>query len=305
MHIEGVYTPIVTPFRDDESIDETAFAAAVEVQIASGVAGIVVGGTTGEYYAMSIDERKRQLQFAAEIVAGRAQLVAGCNTGATRDVIELARHAKQHGYDANMLSAPPTSLPSQSQLTEHIRVCAVDGGLPVILYNYPARAGVEFGFDCLDVLADLPEVIAIKESSGDFSRFLAMRDRYDGRIEIMCGTDDQVFDYLAWGVRSWLAGPANVFPGESVQVVASMLRGDVDLARRQLAAILPFIQHLETGSYNAKVKAGMTHRGVAVGTVRRPMTPIVGGEAAHLGALVDACLGSFSADSGSSVGAAG
>ena len=305
MNIEGVYTPIVTPLHGDESVDEAAFAAAVEVQIESGVAGIVVGGTTGEYYAMTLEERKRQLAFGAEVVAGRAQLVAGCNSGATRDIIDLARHAKGLGYDANMLSAPPTSLPSQPQLSAHIRACALDGGLPVVLYNYPARAGVEFGFECLDALADMPEIIAIKESSGDFSRFLAMRDRYAGRIEIMCGTDDQAFDYLAWGVRSWLAGPANVFPGESVQFVASMLRGDIKAGRAQLAALLPFIQHLETGNYNAKVKAGMNHRGVTAGTVRRPMTALTSDEAAQLGVMVDANLAAFAAASKLSVGAGG
>lgn len=302
MKIEGVYTPVVTPFTDDESIDESAFAAAVEVQIERGVAGIVVGGTTGEYYAMTLEERKRQLAFGAEVVAGRAQLVAGCNTGATRDIIDLARHANELGYDANMLAAPPTSLPSQSQLAAHIRACAVEGGLPVVLYNYPARAGVEFGFECLDAVADMPEIIAIKESSGDFSRFLEIRDRYAGRIEIMCGTDDQAFDYLAWGVRSWLAGPANVFPGESVQFVASMLCGDIDTGRSQLAALLPFIQHLETGNYNAKVKAGMNHRGVVAGTVRRPMTALTSDEASHLGAIVDAGLAAFEAASNAAAG---
>ena len=162
MHIEGVYTPVVTPFEADESVDEAAFATGIEIQIDSGVAGIVVGGTTGEYYAMSIAERRHQLELAAAIVGRRVQLIAGCNSGATRDVIGLAQHARAHGYDAIMLSPPPTSLPSQPQLAAHVRACASDGGLPVILYNYPARSGVEFGFESLDLLADVRQVIAIK-----------------------------------------------------------------------------------------------------------------------------------------------
>lgn len=295
MHIQGVYTPVITPFHDDESIDEAAFVASIERQIEGGVAGIVVGGTTGEYYAMGIDERTRQFDVAAEAVDRRAQLVAGCNTGATRDVIALAQHAQQRGYDAIMLSPPPTSLPSQSQLAEHIRAGAVDGGLPVILYNYPARSGVEFGFESLDELADLPEVVAIKESSGDFSRFLALRQRYEGRIEVMCGSDDQAFDYMAWGVRSWLAGPANVMPREHVEFVRSMLAGEIDLGRRQFVALLPLMQHLESGNYNAKVKAGLTHLGVAAGTVRRPMTSLTNDEAAHIASIIDAGLAAFAA----------
>jgi 4-hydroxy-tetrahydrodipicolinate synthase len=293
MHIEGVYVPVITPFRADESVDETAFAAAIERQIASGMAGIVVGGTTGEYYAMGIEERTHQLGLAADIIGKRVQLVAGCNTGATRDVIALAQHAKRLGYDAIMLAAPPTSLPSQTQLAAHVRASATEGGLPVILYNYPTRAGVEFGFDCLDLLADVSEVIAIKESSGDFSRFLALKKRYEGRIEVMCGSDDQAFDYMMWGVRSWLAGTANVLPVEHVEFVKTMLRGDINLGRHQYAAMLPFISYVEAGDYNAKVKAGMTHLGVDAGTVRRPLTPLGADEVAAFAAIIDTSVSAF------------
>ena len=295
MHIEGVYVPVVTPFNDDESVDEAGYAAAIEYQLDSGVAGIVVGGTTGEYYAMGIGERMQQLELGAKIIGGRAQLVAGCNTGATRDVIALANHARGHGYEAIMLSPPPTSLPSQQQLAAHIRACAIEGGLPVILYNYPARSGVEYGFESIDLLADMPEVIAIKESSSDFSRFLALNKRYEGRIEVMCGSDDQAFDYMMWGVRSWLAGTANVLPRQHVEFVQTMLRGDIDLGRRQYAAILPFVQHLEAGNYIPKVKAGMKHLGVPVGAVRRPLTSLTAADAAELAALIDDNVRSFDA----------
>jgi 4-hydroxy-tetrahydrodipicolinate synthase len=297
MHIEGVYVPVVTPFHDDETVDEVAFGAAIERLIASGAAGIVVGGTTGEYYAMSMDERMHQLALAATLVDGRAQMVAGCNTGATRDVIALAQHARALGYDAIMLAAPPTSLPSQAQLASHVRATALEGGLPVILYNYPARAGVEFGFECLDLLADMPEVIAIKESSGDFSRFLALNTRYEGRLTVMCGTDDQAFDYMMWGVRSWLAGTANVLPRQHVEFVQTMLKGKIDLGRRQYAALLPFITYVESGSYNAKVKCGMNHLGAHAGTVRRPMTPLAAADASEFAAIIDTSVRAFDAAS--------
>ena len=291
--IEGVYTPVVTPFRDDESIDEAAFSAVLERQLDAGVAGIVVGGTTGEYYAMSLEERRVQLESAWSVVGDRAQMIAGCNTGATRDVVALAQHARDLGYQAIMLAAPPTSLPSQAQLAEHIELAATEGGLPVVLYNYPARAGVEFGFDCLDRLADRSDVIAIKESSGDFSRFIAMQRRYAGRLDVMCGTDDQAFDYMTWGVRSWLAGPANVLPVEHVRFVETMLRGDHELGRAMYSELLPFIQELETGNYNSKVKAGMLQLGAPAGTVRRPMTPLVDAERAEFGTLVEASRQAF------------
>lgn len=295
MKIEGVYVPVVTPFHSDESVDETAYAAAIEFLVDGGVAGVVVGGTTGEYYAMSTDERFAQLEFAAKLVDGRAQLIAGCNSGATRDVIAFAKGAKGHGYESVMLSPPPTSLPTQRELAAHVAAVIDEAGLPVILYNFPARSGVEYGFECMDLLADNPAVIAIKESSGDFSRFLALRKRYEGRIEVMCGSDDQAFDYMAWGVRSWLDGPGNGMPREHVEFTKTMLSGDIELGRRQYGALLAWIWQLEQGNYIQKMKASMTHRGVDVGRARRPLLDLSDGDRAELLAALDESITAFEA----------
>jgi 4-hydroxy-tetrahydrodipicolinate synthase len=167
--------------------------------------------------------------------------------------------------------------------------------LPVVLYNYPARAGIEFGFEALDALADNPDIIAIKESSGDFSRFLALKHRYEGRITVMCGSDDQCFDYMAWGVRSWLAGTANVLPAQHSAFTATALSGNTDLARRQYAALLPWIQHMEAGSYNQKVKAGLRHLGVDCGPVRRPLMALSAHAEAELLGILDTAIAAFAA----------
>ncbi|CAB4898674.1 unannotated protein [freshwater metagenome] len=258
---------------------------------------MVVAGTTGEYYALTADERNAQFALARDIVKGRAQLIAGCNAGATRDAIGFAALARELGYDAIMLAGPPTSLPNQRELAAHVQAVATEGGLPVVLYNYPARAGIEFGFESLDAIADLPEVIAIKESSGDFSRFLAMKQRYEGRITVMCGSDDQCFDYMAWGVRSWLAGTANVLPAQHAGFVNTMLAGNIDLGRAQYAALLPWIQHMEAGSYNQKVKAGLKHLGVDCGGVRRPLLSLPDDARAELLAVLDASIAAYAAAS--------
>lgn len=293
--IEGVYVPVVTPFHNDETVDGTAFAAAVDFLLDAGVAGVVVGGTTGEYYAMSMEERSAQLELGAKLIGGKAQLIAGCNSGATRDVITLAEHAQAHGYEAIMLSPPHTSLPQQHELAAHVEAVHDACGLPIILYNFPARSGVEYGFDSLDRLADNPGVIAIKESSGDFSRFLALKHRYEGRIEVMCGSDDQAFDYMAWGVRSWLDGPGNGMPREHVEFTKTMLAGDYEMGRRQYAALLPWIWNLEEGSYVQKMKASMAHRGVHVGRARRPLLALNHTDHAGLVAALEASIDGFAA----------
>ena len=224
MAFEGVYVPVVMPLDAQHEIDLGTYARVIEFCLDGGAAGIVANGTTGEYYALSHDERVRAMTVVREVAGGRAQLIAGCNAGSTREASRFAATAAQLGYHAIMLAAPPTSLPGQAELAAHFAAVAQAGQLPTILYDYPARAGVEIGLECLDLLADRAEIVAIKESSGDFSRFLQVRSRYAGRIDVICGSDDQAVDYFFWGVRAWLAGTANVLPHEHVQIMAAALK---------------------------------------------------------------------------------
>jgi 4-hydroxy-tetrahydrodipicolinate synthase len=280
MLLEGVYTPVVTPFDDEGEIDLETLTRVIEHQLQSGIRGIVSCGTTGEYYACTFDERVTLMTHTRDIAQG-AHLLAGCNAGSTREVIRLGLAARDLGYDALLLSAPHTSLPSQAELGAHYASVAAAVGLPIVLYNYPARAGVEIGFDALDAIADVPEIVAIKESSGDFSRFLTLRRRYEGRIEVMCGSDDQAADYFSWGVRSWLAGTANVLPLQHVVVLEAALRGDHALAHRLFEGMLPWVQDMESGSYNQKAKLGLAHLGIACGDVRQPLLPLDAAAAAE------------------------
>src|SRR5262249_37661177 len=161
-------------------------------------------------------------------------------------------------------------------------------GLPIVLYNFPARAGVEIGIECLDALADRPEIVAIKESSGDFSRFLQLRARYANRIEIICGSDDQAVDYFGWGVRSWLARTSNVLPQQHVAVVDAANRGHLAQAPRVFEAPRPWSQNMEQGSYNQKAKLGLAQLGIPCGDVRRPLLPLAAEDAAEVLDALDA-----------------
>lgn len=290
MKLEGVYVPVVTPFDRNDNVDLDVYAKVIEHCLTGGVRGLVTAGTTGEYYALSVDERLATFAHACDVAAGRAHLVAGCNAGSTKDAIMYANAARELGYDAVMLAAPPTSLPSQRELAAHFAAVAAGGGLPVILYNYPARAGVEIGFDCLDAVADNPSIIAIKESSSDFSRFLAMRRRYANRLTIMCGSDDQAVDYFAWGVRSWLAGTANALPRHHVAVMDRANGGDMAGARALFDDLLPWVQACESGSYNQKAKLALLQQGIDCGPVRAPLLPMLPEAAAEHRGITAAAL---------------
>ena len=290
LKLEGVYVPVVTPFDADEGLDLSTLTKVIDFSLDAGVSGVVSCGTTGEYYAMSSDERKAVMAHTSEVVGTKAVLVAGCNAGSTREAIHLAEAAVGMGYDAIMLAAPPTSLPTQRELAAHYKAVAGAVDKPIVLYNYPARAGVEIGFECLDAVADHPNIIAIKESSGDFSRFLQLQRRYAGRLQIMCGSDDQAADYFSWGVRSWLAGTANVLPRHHVIIMNTANEGKYGEAMCQFAAILPWIQNMESGSYNAKAKLGLAHLGIDCGPVRGPLLALTDDVAVELLAVLDQAL---------------
>jgi 4-hydroxy-tetrahydrodipicolinate synthase len=295
--LDGVLVPCVTPFDPDGALDLDGYEQVVRFVLAAGVRGVIPGGTTGEYYAMSVDERVAVLRLTLEVVAtadgdrpGPVTTIAGCNAGATRDVLTLASTAAELGYDAVMLAVPPTSLPTQDELVAHYTTVADEVGLPVVLYDFPARAGVQLGLEAIDRLADHPGVIAIKESSGDLSRFHALRRLVAGRMAICCGADDLAIEMFGWGVRSWIAGTANALPRHHVAVLDAANQGDLATARERFDLLLPWIQDCETGEYNQKAKLGLVHQGVPAGQVRAPLRPLPDADAgAHL-ALLDGLL---------------
>jgi 4-hydroxy-tetrahydrodipicolinate synthase len=295
--LDGVLVPCVTPFDADGSLDLDAYAQVVRFVLDAGVRGVIPGGTTGEYYAMDLDERTAVLRHTIEVVedaAGdrpeRVTTIAGCNAGATRDVLTLATTAAELGYDAVMLAVPPTSLPTQDELVIHYTTVADEVGLPVVLYDFPMRAGTQIGLDAIDRLADHPGIVGIKESSGDLSRFHALRRLVAERMQICCGADDLAVDILAWGVRSWIAGTANALPRHHVAVLDAANRGDLATARRLFEVLLPWIQDCEAGGYNQKAKLGLVHQGIPAGQVRAPLQPLPDEVAAPNLALLDAAL---------------
>jgi 4-hydroxy-tetrahydrodipicolinate synthase len=288
--LDGVYPAAVTPFNEHQELDAEGIERVIEHCIAGGVSGLVIAGTTGEYYALREQERMELFAAASRHARGRISLIAGCNAGSTREAIDLGMGAKQLGYDAILLPVPHTSLPNQRELAAHFETVAQEVGLPVVLYNFPARAGVEIALETLERLRDVPEIIAIKEASGDFSRFLTMRHLLGDDVAVSCGSDDQAYDYFSWGVQSWIAGTANVLPREHVELLEAVRRGDLATARAIHAAMLPWIQDMESGSYNQKAKLGLRLVGVEVGEVRAPLRPLPQSEADHYERLLAAAI---------------
>ncbi len=277
MRIDGILVPVITPFRADYSIDEPAYADMIEHLIDAGVHGFCIGGTTGENYALSHEERIRQFAFAHEVIAGRVPWLAGVNDIRTEDVCALSVAAREKGAAGLLLAVPPYSTPNQKELAAHaLKVDRAAGGLPIVLYNFPSRSGAEFGHEFLERVSRSAGFIAIKESSGELER-IHMIAREFPHLQLCCGADDQALEFFVWGAQSWICAAANFFAREAIALYkACALHADFVLGRRIMKAMLPLMTVLERGGKFVQcVKHACTLDGLPAGeTVRLPLRPI-------------------------------
>jgi len=275
MKFEGIYTPIVTPFSGDGSIDWDAYANVIDWQIENGVAGIIVGGSTGEFYALSKEERVQQFKFAGDRIDGRVEFMAGVNDIRVDECLDISLAAVSAGAKSLLVAAPPYSLPSEEELAHHVITIAETTKLPIMLYNYPGRTGVEMGETFLDAVANNPLIAAIKESSGDYSRLPLLSNNYPS-IELTVGGEEQVLEFAAWGAKSWVCATANFFPSECVQLMDILGKNsDFDKGKRLMSAFMPLMQALEQGGkFLQCVKLGCEQQGRPGGKVRLPLLPI-------------------------------
>jgi 4-hydroxy-tetrahydrodipicolinate synthase len=275
MQFEGIYVPIITPFGDGLNIDYDAFGEVIDWQIENGTHGIIVGGSTGEFFSLSQEERVEQLQFAAQRIANRVPLIAGINDLLVDRCYELTAAAKEAGADALLVAAPPYSLPSQKELVAHCLKIDRIADLPIILYNYPGRTGICMEEEFLQRVAQSKNVVAIKESSGDIDRIHLLAREYP-QLQLSAGAEDQVLEFFAWGARSWVSVVANFFPHEAVKFYETcVLNGDFVTGRKIMSAFLPLMYCLERGGkFLQGVKYACEIVGRPGGAVRPPMQPM-------------------------------
>jgi len=275
MKFEGIIPPVITPFNDDFSVDEAGYATMIEYMIDKGVHAIIVGGTTGEYYALTREERVRQFQFASEVIAGRVPMVAGVNDARTEDAAALGVAAREAGADGLLIAAPYYSLPAEEELVEHCLEVDAAAGLPIMLYNYPGRTGVWMGETFLDGVAGHANFKCIKEASGDIDRVHLLALQYPD-IELSCGAEDQALEFFVWGATSWVTPMGNFIAEEVVAFYDTCTRdGDFAKARRMMAALMPLTTALERGGkFLQCTKFACAFNGLPAGPVRKPMRPM-------------------------------
>ena len=275
MKFEGIYTPVVTPYRDDASIDYQRLAEIVDFLVDAGVHGIISAGTTGEYYAQTMDERFELMKFIHQQIRGRTAYIVGTGAFRTEESIEYAKAAVAVGADALLVATPPYSIPTERENAMHALAIDRAANLPIMLYNYPGRMGAMMGEEYLDRVGRSPNFCAIKESSGDPNRTHLLARNYP-HIQMSCGMDDQALEFFAWGARSWVCAGSNFAPEIHIALYqACAVEGDFDKGRRIMSAMLPLMAVLEQGGKFVQcVKHGLTARNLPAGPPRRPLQPL-------------------------------
>ena len=288
MQFEGIYTPIITPFYDDGSINEEGFTQVIEFLVGSGSHGIVVGGTTGEYYAQTLEERVHLLQIAHQTINGRATLMAGVGAIRTEDSIELAQTAAQIGVDALLVNSPPYVLPTEAENAAHALAIDRAAQLPIMLYNYPGRTGVGMDEGYLNLVSASKNFCAIKESSGDINRLHLLANHFP-QIQLSCGADDQALEFFVWGARSWVCAGGNFAPEAHIALYeACVVNQDFELGRKIMAAMLPLMSLLEQGGkFGQCIKHATALRGIPAGPPRSPLAPLEESEKSALAKVIE------------------
>jgi 4-hydroxy-tetrahydrodipicolinate synthase len=266
----GSGVALVTPF-DQRGVKDDVLRQLIRFHHAEGTDALVICGSTGEAATMSVDEQRQALAIAVDENAGRLPVVAGCGGSDTAVVARLAKHAREVGADAILVSAPPYNKPPQRGLLAHFRAVLDAADLPLIVYNIPGRSAVNIQPATIATLAEDERVIGVKEASGDVSQIAELMRLTDGRLMLWSGNDDQVVPLLALGGHGVISVLANVAPAPVSRMVHSFLNGDVAGARRLQLQYLPLINALFAESNPIPVKTAVEWLGFAVGPVRLPL----------------------------------
>ena len=267
---KGVITALVTPFRDGD-IDEGALLRLIERQIDAGVDGVAPVGTTGETSTLTYAEHERMVELTVAAVRGRVRVIAGAGSNCTSVAIDHVRHAKSVGADGALVVTPYYNRPSQEGLFLHYRAINDAVQLPVIVYNVPARTGVDISTETIERLAALPNIVGVKDATGDMSRVSRMRLNCGDDFALLSGDDGSALGYFAQGGHGVISVTSNVAPSACARQFEALSRGDLATSL-QLQDVLAELHHaLFLDASPAPTKFALAQLDLCTEEVRAPL----------------------------------
>lgn len=270
---KGVYTALITPFKDG-GIDWDALGRLLDVQIRSGIAGIVPCGSTGEAATLSHEEHRAVIRFCVEKIDKRIHVIAGTGSNSTWESIELTRHAYEAGADGALIITPYYNKPGQEGLVQHYTKIAESVDLPIVLYNVPGRTAVDMTADTVIRLAKVKGIVAIKEATANLERAAVIHQRCGDRMTLLSGDDATFLPFLAVGGHGVISVTANIAPGLVLGVWDAWQQGNVTLARTRHEELLDINRFLFCETNPIPIKAAAAMLGLCTPEIRLPLTPL-------------------------------
>lgn len=288
--LHGILVAVTTPFTPGAAaIDEETLRAQADHLVRAGVHGLVVTGTTGEFPTLTPAEYRRTIELYVAAVAGRVPVVAGVGALATRDAVDLARHAERSGADAIMLLPPFYGGVDVETLTAFVTAVASGISIPVVFYNIPSATGTRLTAAQLAALGDIDGVDYLKDTSGDAVSYAELLAVHADRIHALNGWDTLTFSAIAAGARGVVWGAAGIVPELAVELWDTLaVKGDLPLAREQWRHLWAISDFLESVDYVAGVKAGLEIVGRPAGPARLPIRPLGAAERDRLTRILEA-----------------
>jgi 4-hydroxy-tetrahydrodipicolinate synthase len=220
MHVPwtGIYPALLTPFKEDDSIDLDLFKLNVHTQLEAGIDGIVLGGSLGEASTLTKPEIFSLVDYAKKYMSRRVPIIVNIAEQSTREALRFVRSAEQSGADGFMLLPPMRYKADDRETVEYFKTIAGSTDLPIMIYNNPYDYKIEVTLDMFKLLADIPNIKAVKESTRDVSNVIRMKNAFGDRFKILCGVDTLAYEELALGADGWVSGLGDAFPYETVSI---------------------------------------------------------------------------------------
>jgi len=272
----GILPALVTPFTEDgKQVNEEALRSLVNRCIELGVSGVVPCGTTGEFVNLTFEEKKKIIDIVVDQVNGKIKVVAGTGASGTDQALEMTKYAKDAGADAALIVTPFYLKPTDRGIYEHFDTIASQVDLPIILYNIPQCTGLALPWQMVEDLAQIPNIVGVKDSSGQLSFILAVLEKVRNKINVLCGHDEVVVGALAAGCSGAILASANVIPDVWVNIYNAVQKGDLKTAQEWQYKVQK-IARIIAKSGPVGTKEALNMMGMKVGPVRLPLS--VGGE---------------------------
>jgi 1-pyrroline-4-hydroxy-2-carboxylate deaminase len=283
----GVFPAATTQFDSALQVDLPATQRVQQALLRDGVHGLVLMGTVGEGNSLSAEEKRDVLRAAVEVSAGTAPVIAGVSEFTTATAASFARDAERIGASGLMVLPAMVYVPTAAELEQHFRAVAAATGLPIMLYNNPPSYRVNIDIATLARLADVPNIVAIKESAPDSRRFTDLINAFGERFVLFAGLDDVAFEALTLGAKGWVSGLTNAFPAESLLLYEALRNGDLELARRIYRWFMPLLHLDAEHDLVQSIKLAEQIMGRGSERVRPPRLPLSGERRAAVAAMVE------------------